>query len=231
MKIREELFNLSDKEYREFQGKLIPNANKEIMIGVRTPALKTLAKKILNTPQCAEFLKSLPHKYFDENQLHAFIIAEIKDFNTCITKVDCFLPFIDNWATCDQLSPKVFKKHKTELLPYIEKWVKSDKTYTVRFGIGMLLSHFLDSDFKSDYLDTVSSIKSDEYYINMMIAWYFATALAKQYDTAITYIENKRLDIWTHNKAIQKACESYRVTSEHKEYLKKLKVRGEKNVK
>lgn len=231
MKIREELFNLSDQKYREFQGKLIPNANKEIMIGVRTPTLKALAKKVISTPQCAEFLKCLPHKYFDENQLHAFIISEIKDFDTCITEVERFLPFIDNWATCDQLSPKVFKKHKTELLPYIEKWVKSEKTYTVRFGIGMLLSHFLDGDFNTDYLDTVSSIKSDEYYINMMIAWYFATALAKQYDTAITYMENKRLDIWTHNKAIQKACESYRVTSEHKDYLKKLKVRGEKNVK
>ena len=229
--IQKELFALQDKEYREFAVKLFPTVNPKSVIGVRTPPLRALAKRLLKECNTSEFLNALPHKYFDENQLHAFIISDIKDFDACINEVCRFLPFVDNWATCDQLSPKVFKKHNSELLPYIDKWIKSDKTYTVRFSIGMLLSHFLDSDFNEIYLDTVSSIRSDEYYINMMIAWYFATALAKQYDAALPYIENRKLDIWTHNKAIQKAIESYRVTDEHKEYLRKLKIRGSSYVK
>lgn len=225
MEIKEQLFLLADEKYRDFQAKLIPSADKDRFIGVRTPLLRSLAKRIYKETDCTEFLAGLPHKYFDENQLHAFIISEIKDFELCVEEVCRFLPFIDNWATCDQLSPKVFGKHKNELLVYIKRWIADDKTYTVRFGIGMLLSHFLDSDFDVSYLDMVSGIKSNEYYINMMIAWFFATALAKQYDTAIKYIENRTLDTWTHNKAIQKACESYRVSDIHKEYLRTLKAK------
>lgn len=226
--IKTELFSLQDKKYREFQIKLFPTVPSESVIGVRTPQLRLLAKRILKEGDATEFLKSLPHKYFDETQLHAFILSEIKDFDTCIGEVCRFLPFVDNWATCDQLSPKVFKKHKSELLVYIKQWMASDKPFTVRFGTGMLLTHFLDDDFDTVYLDMAAKLRSDEYYINMMTAWFFATALAKQYDAALPYIENRRLDTWTHNKAIQKAIESYRVSDEHKEYLKKLKIKGER---
>ena len=224
-KIKEDLFSLQDIEYRDFQCKLIPGADKDSFIGVRTPLLKKYAKEIIKKGQEEAFLKELPHKYFDENQLHAFIISEIRDFDVCINEVCRFLPFIDNWATCDQLSPKIFKKHKDKLLVYIKRWVRSTKTYTVRFGLGMLLNHFLDKDFESEYLDMAADIKSDEYYINMMIAWLFATALAKQYDTAIKYIENKRLNVWVHNKTIQKAVESYRIKENQKEYLKSLRIK------
>ena len=224
-KIREDLLSLQDIKYRDFQCKLIPGADKERFIGVRTPLLRKYAKEIIKNGQEEAFLNELPHKYFDENQLHAFIISEIRDFNVCINEVCRFLPFIDNWATCDQLSPKVFRKHKSEILVYIKRWVHSDKTYTVRFGLGMFLNHFLDEDFESEYLDMAAKIKSDEYYINMMIAWFFATALAKQYDTAIKYIENKRLSVWVHNKTIQKAVESYRITESQKEYLKGLRIK------
>ena len=172
-----------------------------------------------------EFLHSVPHKYFDENQLHAFILAEIKDFGVCLEEVKSFLPYIDNWATCDQLSPKVFKKYCKELLTHIKEWIRSDKTYTVRFGIGMLMEHFLDEDFTPAYPEMVAEIRSEEYYINMMTAWYFATALAKQYEQVIPFIENKKLDDWTHNKAIQKAVESYRITDDQKVYLKGLKIK------
>ncbi|MBR6902933.1 MAG: DNA alkylation repair protein [Clostridia bacterium] len=223
MEIIKELLDLSDQKYRDLQTRILPTVDKDSIIGVRTPLLRSLAKRIYKEPDGAEFLSKLPHKYFDENQLHAFIVSEIKDFDTCIKEVCRFLPYIDNWATCDQLSPKVFKKHKPELLVYIKRWLESHHTYTVRFGVGMLMQHYLDGDFKPCYADMVSNIKSDEYYINMMIAWYFATALAKQYDTAIKYIENKKLDTWTHNKAIQKAIESYRISDEHKEYLRGLK--------
>ncbi|MBR4437399.1 MAG: DNA alkylation repair protein, partial [Spirochaetales bacterium] len=190
------------------------------IIGVRTPDLRTLAKELAKQEDIGTFLDTLPHTYFDENQLHAFILSEMKDYNRCIERVKEFLPYIDNWATCDQLSPKAFKKHKTELLKEIKTWLKSDATYTVRFAVGMLMQHYLDDDFNSAYPKLVAAIKSDEYYINMMRAWYFATALAKQYDAIIPYIEQKKLDSWTHNKAIQKAVESYRITPEQKEYLK-----------
>lgn len=221
--IRSELFNLQDAKYRNLIIKLSPSINPDTAIGVRTPQLKMLAKKYIKNDDIGLFLSDLPHKYFDENQLHAFIISEIKDFERCVDVVCRFLPFIDNWATCDQLSPKIFKKYKKELLEYINRWTKSDKTYTVRFGIGMLLSHFLDDDFDTSYLDTVASIKSDEYYINMMVAWFFATALAKQYKSTLPYIENRKLDIWTHNKTIQKAIESRRINDNQKAYLKSLK--------
>ncbi|MBE6009166.1 MAG: DNA alkylation repair protein [Lachnospiraceae bacterium] len=224
--IRETLFSLQDEPYREFQVKLIPSIRPETMIGVRTPVLRKLAKELSKDPGIDEFLQDLPHRYFDENQLHAFLISEIKAFDKCMEQTEKFLPFINNWATCDQLSPKVFKKHRQDLLPHIRVWIKSKETYTVRFGIGMLMQHFLDEDFDLAYPELVSKIRSEEYYINMMIAWYFATALAKQYDAVLPYIEQKKLAPWTHNKAIQKARESYRVTQEQKDYLKSLKVKG-----
>lgn len=223
--IREELFKLQDKKYRDFQSKLIPNINLDAVIGVRTPELRKLAKKFEKEEKISEFLNKLPHKYFDENQLHAFILSERKDYKKCIEELNIFLPFIDNWATCDQLSPKIFKKNKTDLLKEINKWITSTHTYTVRFGIGMLMQHFLDEDFDIKFPKMIAKIRSAEYYINMMIAWYFATALAKQYDSIIPFIENKKLDKWTHNRSIQKAVESYRITPEQKEYLKSLKIK------
>ena len=223
-KINKELFNLQDKKYRDFQGKLLPTVSPDSIIGVRTPELRKLAKKFAKEEKISEFLNNLPHKYFDENQLHAFIISEIKDYKKCIEELNKFLPFIDNWATCDQLSPKIFKKNKADLLKEINKWISSTHTYTVRFGIGMLMQHFLDEDFDIKYPKTIAKIRSEEYYINMMIAWYFATALAKQYESIIPFIENKKLDKWTHNRSIQKSVESYRITPEQKEYLKSLKL-------
>lgn len=225
-RIREELFTLQDKKYRDFQAKLIPTVDPETVIGVRTPQMRKLAKRLYRETDPNEleaFMKELPHKYFDENQLHAFLISEEKDYERCAAEVNVFLPYIDNWATCDQLSPKVFKKHRGELLSHIREWISSDSTYTIRFGIGMLMQHYLDDNFDPSYPEIVAQVRSEEYYVNMMIAWYFATALAKQYETAITYIEGQKLDVWTHNKAIQKARESYRITPEQKEYLKTLK--------
>ncbi|MBQ9530920.1 MAG: DNA alkylation repair protein [Eubacterium sp.] len=223
--IKDFLYENQDIDYRDFQSKLIPNVDKSYFIGVRTPVLRKYAKELLKEGKTAAFLSELPHQFFDENQLHAFIISGIKNFDECIEKVEKFLPYIDNWATCDQLSPKCFSKNKNELLKHIDNWIKSKKTYIVRFAIGMLMSHFLDDDFDEKYLKAVSSVKSDEYYINMMIAWFFATALAKQYEKTLPYIENETLDIWTHNKAIQKAVESYRITDEQKAYLKTLKIK------
>lgn len=219
-----ELFRLQDKKYAAFQSKLIPSVEPNRIIGVRTPELRSLAKKLFPDQDISSFLASLPHQYFDEDQLHAFVISLEKDFDKCIADVETFLPFINNWATCDQLSPKAFKKEPEKLLPYISKWIQSDKVYTVRFAIGMLMEHFLDERFQPKYADMVAAVRSDEYYINMMIAWYFATALAKQYDSILPYLEEKKLDDWTHNKAIQKSVESYRITTEQKTYLKSLKV-------
>ena len=223
--IRNELFKMQDIGYRDFNSKLIPTVKKEDMIGVRTPELRKYAKKLLKEEGVEDFLHSLPHKYFDENQLHAFIISEIKDFKLCIDELINFLPYLDNWATCDQLSPKIFKKYRNDLLPHIYEWLKSDKTYTVRFGIGMLMEHFLDEDFKSEYPEMVAAVRSEEYYINMMTAWYFATALAKQYESILPFIEGNKLDTWTHNKTIQKAIESNRINAEQKNYLKGLKIK------
>lgn len=223
--IYKELTAKQDVKYRDFQVKLIPTVPAESVIGVRTPELKKYAKSLVKNEAIQDFLDILPHKYFDECQLHAFIISEIKDYDRCLREVERFLPYIDNWATCDQLSPKVFKKHRGELINNIKEWISSDKTYTVRFGVGMLMEHYLDEDYYISYPEMVSELRSDEYYINMMIAWYFATALAKQYDTILPFIEERRLDTWTHNKAIQKSVESYRITPEQKEYLKSLKIR------
>ena len=223
--IRTELFRLQDKKYRDFQSKLIPTSDPDNMIGVRTPELKKYAKQLVKNENIQDFLSDLPHRYFDEDQLHAFIISEIKDYEECMEEVIRFLPFVDNWATCDQMSPKVFKKYPEKLLEQIKLWIRSDRTYTVRFGIGMLMKHFLDESFDPAYPKMVSEVRSDEYYINMMIAWYFATALAKQYDVILPYLENQVLDRWTHNKAIQKSAESYRITLEQKEYLKSLRIK------
>ena len=223
--IRSKLFELQDIKYRDFQAKLIPTVAPDSVIGVRTPQLRKLAKQIVKEPDTAEFLNALPHEYFDENQLHAFILSEMKDYPRCIDEVCRFLPYVDNWATCDQMSPKIFKKNRPELLTYIKKWIASDETYTIRFGVGMLMEHFLDEDFDLSYPEMVASLRSDEYYVNMMIAWYFTTALAKQYESIIPYIEEKRLAVWTHNKAIQKSVESYRITPEQKTYLKSLKIK------
>lgn len=223
--IREELFRNSDTKYIDFQLKLIPNQKRENMIGVRTPILRTLAKKAAKEPDTTAFLDRLPHKYYDETCLHGLIISECKDYNTAINRVNAFLPFVDNWAICDQLSPKVFAKNKQMLKSEIDKWIKSKEIYTVRFGIEMAMSHFLDEDFEPLFLKKVSKIRSGEYYINMMIAWYFATALAKQWDTALPYITESKLDKWTHNKTIQKAVESYRITDQQKALLKTYKMK------
>ncbi len=224
--IQKALFDLQDEKYREFSCSLMPTVDPDRVIGVRTPDLRKLAKKLAEKPDIDVFLHSLPHKYYEENNLHGFIIEGIKDFESCVQAMDAFLPYIDNWATCDQISPKSFKKHLPELLDKIRGWIASDQVYTVRFGIGMLMSLYLDDAFEPEYLEMVCSVKSQEYYVNMMIAWYFATALAKQYDAAIRYIELKRLETWTHNKAIQKAVESRRITEEQKKYLRSLKIKN-----
>ena len=222
--LHKKLYSLQDLKYRDMQIKIIPTVNPDSIIGVRTPELKKMAKDILKAGDHKDFLEELPHKYFEENQLHAFILSGIKDLNECMEELERFLPYVDNWATCDQMSPKIFKRHKEELLTHIKEWITSDKTYTIRFGVGMLMEHFLDEDYDPQYPEMVAKIRSEEYYVNMMIAWYFATALAKQYESILPFIERKRLDDWTHNKAIQKSVESRRITEEQKTCLKSLKV-------
>ena len=219
------LFELQDVKYRDFQIKLMPTVDPAAVIGVRTPELRKLAKELAGRDDTDVFLEDLPHSYFDENQLHAFILAGMKDHERCMDGVCAFLPYVDNWATCDQLSPKVFGKNKDDLLAHIKEWIRSDKTYTVRFGVGMLMQHFLGDDFDDSFPEMVAAISSDEYYINMMRAWYFATALAKQYDRVIPYIEYRRLDKWTHNKTIQKSVESYRISPDQKDHLRSLKIK------
>ncbi len=221
--IRDELFGLRDEKYGEFQAKLLPTVDPASIIGVRTPELRKLAKKMAKREEIGEFLGALPHQCFDENQLHAFVVSQMKDFSACLKEVDRFLPYVDNWATCDQMSPKVFKKHRAELLTAIRRWIGSGETYTVRFAVGMLMEHFLNEDFDPVYPEMVAAVRSEEYYVRMMVAWYFATALAKQYEAAVPFIEGQRLDAWTHNKTIQKAVESYRISPEQKAYLKGLK--------
>ena len=217
--LREKLFELEDKEYAEFQRKLIPNVAPETIIGVRTPELRKLAKEAAKLPGIEEYMKILPHDYFEEYNLHGFLIEGIKDYDRCIEELNAFLPYVDNWATCDLVSPKVFKKHLPELLGQLQIWMASKRPYTIRFGMEALMRHFLDDAFRPEYLGLAAAIRSEEYYVNMMTAWFFATALAKQYDATIPYIEQQRLDEWTHNKAIQKAIESYRVSDEQKTYL------------
>ena len=221
--IKEELFGMQDLEYKDFNSKLIPNINPDTVIGVRTPELRAYAKRVKNDDGINAFLNTLPHEYYEENNLHSFLIAQIPDFDRCVLKLNEFLPYVDNWATCDGIKPKSFKKNTDKLLPQIHKWLNSGHTYTVRFAIGMLMTYYLDDEFNTEYLHTVSGVQSEEYYINMMIAWYFATALAKQYDATIPYIEKKILPAWVHNKTIQKAIESYRITDEQKSYLRTLR--------
>lgn len=224
MDIQAKLFSLQDKKFRDFQVKLLPTVTPDRIIGVRTPALRQLARNMAGTAGADAFLAQLPHRYFEENQLHAFILSASKDYEACIAQLDKFLPYVDNWATCDQMSPKVFKKHRQELVGQLKIWLASPAVYAQRFAIGMLMTHFLDDDFDSSYLKLVAAVRSEEYYVKMMIAWYFATALAKQYTAALPFIEAKCLEPWTHNKAIQKARESLRVTDAHKAYLRTLKV-------
>ena len=218
------LFSMADEKYRDFQSKLMPTVPKEKIIGIRTPLLRKFAKDFSKTAEAKTFIKKLPHEFYEENNIHAFLLEFITDFDECAAEVTKFLPFVDNWATCDSMSPKIFKKNKTALLGYIEKWLSAGDTYSVRFGIKMLMEHFLEEDFSLEYPKKVAKIKSDEYYIKMMQAWYFATALAKQYEAVLPFIENQKLEKWVHNKAIQKSVESFRITAEQKEYLKTLKI-------
>ena len=217
------LLEKQDKSYAGFQAKLIPNIPPEQIIGVRTPELRSMAKKMRKEKTYERFLLDLPHTYYEERQLHAFIISEEKDFDICISEVEKFLPYVDNWSTCDQGTPKVFGKNKERLLPYITKWIKSGKTYTIRFGIRMLMCFYLEEEFDESYLRLVAEVVSDEYYVNMMIAWYYATALAKQWEATVALLEEQCLSPWVQNKAIQKARESYRISPEQKAYLLGLK--------
>lgn len=220
MSITEELFKLQDLGYRDFQAKLMPTIDKKRIIGVRTPNLRTLAKRFAKTDEAKAFVKHLPHQYYEENNLHAFVICQTKDFDEAVRLTNLFLPHIDNWATCDSFRPNVFGKHTTELIGHIKVWIESKHTYTVRFAIEMLMNFYLDDLFKPEYAEMVAKVKSDEYYVNMMIAWYFATALAKQYDAVIGYITGNRLDVWCHNKTIQKAIESFRISNGQKDFLR-----------
>ena len=221
MPIRDRLFALRDSDYAAFQAKLTPGVPLERFIGVRVPDARRLAKT--SNPEAAAFLTDLPHGCFDEDILHALMISEIKDYETCIAAVEAFLPYVDNWAVCDVMSPKAFKRHKAELLGKIRVWASSKEAYTCRFGLEMLMTHFLDEDFEAELLEIPAAVRSEEYYVNMMIAWFFATALAKQWDAAIPYLQQSALDSWVHNKTIQKARESRRIVDERKAYLKTLK--------
>lgn len=218
--LQKKLFELQDVKYRDFNSKLLPGIEKETVIGIRTPQLRKFAKTYAKTEDTNEFLQKLPHSYYEENNLHMMLISEIRDFEKCLEEVEHFLPYIDNWATCDLPLPKCFAKHKADLLPKVREWIASDHTYTIRYGIGVLMRLYLDDAFTPEFPALVASVRSEEYYVNMMIAWYMATALAKQWDTVIPYIENRKLPEWVHRKTIQKAVESYRITAEQKVYLK-----------
>lgn len=224
-KIEQKIISYQDLEYREFQAKLTPSISKDSLIGVRNPDVKKIAKEIIKNGEDDLFINSLPHRYYEENNLHSYIISECKDYDKTIKLLDEFLPYVDNWATCDIIVPKVFKKNLDKLFKEINRWIKSDKTYSIRFGIKMLMSFYLDESFKKEYLNIPLEIKSDEYYVNMMIAWYYSTALVKQYEDTIKIIENKKLDKWIHNKSIQKAIESFRISEDKKEYLRNLKIK------
>ena len=222
--VQQRLFALQDAGYRDFHAALMPTVDKALVIGVRMPALRALAKELKGTEPAADFMAQLPHKYYEENNLHAALIGHIRDFQPCLTALERFLPYVDNWATCDMMNPRALAKDKAALLERIRLWLQSGHTYTVRFGMEMLMNHFLEEDFREEYPALVASVRSEEYYVRMMQAWYFATALAKQYEAAVTYLEQRRLGAWVHNKTIQKARESFRVSQEQKEYLKSLKV-------
>ena len=229
MDVLKTLLELQDPQYADFQSKLIPTISRDQILGVKVPKLRKLAKELIQgsashpSPALKKFLEDLPHSYYDENILHSILISEIKNYDQCLESVDVFLPFVDNWAVCDIISPKVFQKHHAELLEKIKVWVNKKPVYTRRFGLKILMSHFLDADFQPEYLKIPAAIGSEEYYLKMMVAWFFATALAKQWQATIPYLEDQCLDRWTHQKTIQKACESYRITKQQKDYLKKLK--------
>lgn len=226
--IRAQLFALQDKEYQAFYSRLMPTLPPETVIGVRVPLLRRLAKQLADTPEAEVFLQCLPHFYYEENALHAFLLEPVRDFGTALAATERFLPYVDNWAVCDSFSPKVFAQHKPELLSAIRRWLGSDQVYTVRYGIGMLMRYYLDDAFQPEYLAWVAAVHSEEYYVNMMRAWYFATALAKQPVAALPWLTEKRLDAWTHNKTIQKAVESRRITPEQKQALRVLRIRSQK---
>ena len=221
--ITEKLFSMSDEKYKDFQSALMPTVDKDKVIGVRTPALRNFAKELHRAGAYDAFLSDLPHKYYEEDNLHALIIDKIKDFDECVVEIEKLLPFIDNWATCDMLRPRVLRSEPDKLYDYICKWIKNDRTYTVRYAIGCLCSFYLDDNFSEEHLSLVAAVQSDEYYINMMIAWYFATALAKQYDSTVVYLQDRKLSGWVHRKTIQKAVESYRISDETKMYLRSLR--------
>lgn len=223
MSVYERLLEVKDEGYRDFQAKLVPNISPDSIIGVRTPDMRAVAKEVFSSKERDEFLNDLPHKYYEENLVHFFVISLIKDFDECIEATERFLPYVDCWPVSDQATPKSFKKNHEKLLPYIKKWIADEHVYTARFGIRMLMNEFLGDDFKEEYLEIVSSKKGDDYYLKMMVAWYFATALAKKYEESVKYIEERKLDEWVHRKAIQKAIESFRVSEEHKEYLRSLR--------
>ena len=222
--VRQELYRLQDTKYKAFHCGLIPNIDPDRVIGIRMPQLKAYAKSLKYADMSA-FLRDLPHKYYEENNLHGILIMGVKDYDESLKAINTFLPYVDNWATCDMLRPISFKKHRPELLEEIKRWLSAEHTYTIRFGLEMLMLHFLEEDFKPVYLEWAAEIQSTEYYVNMMLAWYFATALAKQWEASLPYIENCCLEPWVHNKSIQKAIESYRITPEQKAYLRTLKIK------
>lgn len=222
-KLEKKLFEMQDLKYRDFHSRLLPGIYKETIIGIRTPMLRKFTKEYAKTPEADLFMQELPHRYYEENNMHMMIASWIKDYEKCLAQVKRFLPYVNNWATCDLPAPKAFAKHKDELLPEIGSWIASDETYTIRYGIGMLMTFYLDADFRPEYLKMAADVESEEYYVNMMIAWYFATALAKQWDATIPYLKERMLPEWVHRKTIQKAIESYRITPEQKVYLKTLR--------
>lgn len=221
--LQRSLFELQDLKYRDFQSKLLPKTEKEKIIGVRTPILRKFAKEFAQTKEAQKFLQELPHQYYEENNLHLMLVTQIRDYKKCLKEVTQFLPYIDNWATCDLPLPKCFEKHKAELIVDVKNWIASNDTYTIRYGIGVLLRLYLAEDFKDEYPKLVSAVISDEYYVNMMIAWYFATALAKQWEAVIGYLKDRKLPEWVHRKTIQKAMESNRITEGQKAELRGLR--------
>ena len=223
--VQKRLFEMRDTGYRDFHARLIPTVKKEKIIGIRTPMIWKFAKEFGKTEESEMFLKALPHQYYEENNLHGLLIEQIRDYDKCLGELECFLPHIDNWATCDLLALHMMKKHRDIFIREIYRWMESDKPYIIRFGISMLMRHYLDEGFKPEYAEKVASIRSEEYYVNMMRAWYFATALAKQYEKILPFLEAQRMDIWTHNKTIQKSIESYRITQEQKDYLRTLRIK------
>ncbi|MCQ2192910.1 MAG: DNA alkylation repair protein [Paludibacteraceae bacterium] len=223
--LQKQLFALQDKEYAAFQAKLTPNIPADSFIGVRVPVLRNFAKNYIKNPEHKEFMAQLPHKYYDENMLHGLLVSQMKNYDECVAATETFLPYVDNWAVCDIMSPKIFGKHKDAFFEKIREWSASNHVYTSRFGIEMLMSFYLDADFKPEYLELPAAARGEDYYLKMMVAWFFATALAKQWDATLPYLQKQVLEPWTHNKAIQKARESFRITPEQKEYLNTLKIK------